>query len=335
MTRAMECYGVAIGGMLKARHYAKAKDLLPAVSNPFLCCLFATTPSTLLEALTSAEVRDGTLNRILLLYLDTAPKLRPLGDKQDVTIPDELAALIRRAAGLGREELEKTARRLHHANPHPGVPRTKSTPKSAASSSSSSSRARRPRRARHLPQRGSRRDPRRRGTRLPVVARLRERRPRRRRHRSRRGLHGPRPAASCPNAPPPGPSPSRAIASRPRSPSCATTSPTPRPSTPASASCSTPGNCRPRRSPTPTRLVENTAPADKQDEIRTLKLAGWFPKSALIRRAHTKGCGSDNLAIELRGLVEAELMAAHVVTWPTATKRWEKREFFRPLEADE
>jgi hypothetical protein len=82
----------------------------------------------------------------------------------------------------------------------------------------------------------------------------------------------------------------------------------------------------------PDPVVENSAPPDKQNEIRDLKRTGWFPKSALIRRAHHQGCSARDLASELQGLVEAELMAAHAVEWKTSTGRREKRDFFRPLE---
>jgi hypothetical protein len=84
----------------------------------------------------------------------------------------------------------------------------------------------------------------------------------------------------------------------------------------------------------PNPTAENTAPADKQDEIRDLKRSGWFPKSELIRRAHHKGCVSRDLAAELQGLVEAEMLAAHAVEWKAASGLRQRREFFLPLEED-
>jgi hypothetical protein len=100
MTKAMECYGLAIGGTLKERSYANAKNDVPAVKNPYLCALFATTPSTLLDALTSAAILDGSLNRIITVFLDNDPALRDLDDIQDVMIPKHLAEMIQRASSI-------------------------------------------------------------------------------------------------------------------------------------------------------------------------------------------------------------------------------------------
>jgi hypothetical protein len=96
MTRAMECYGLAIGGTLKARHYANPRNNVPAVTNPFMCALFATTPSTLLDALTSAEVVDGSLNRTPIIHLDPKPQLRGLDEIHVGPIPQNLAAMLQR-----------------------------------------------------------------------------------------------------------------------------------------------------------------------------------------------------------------------------------------------
>jgi hypothetical protein len=186
MTRAMECYGLAFGGILDERSYSKAKDLLPAVKNPFLCCLFATTPSTLLEALTSAEVVDGTLNRILVLHLDPDPPLRDLEGIHNSAIPDKLAAMIRRASNL---ELEPAGEKAPGAFMPPVKQKTFPRPLDRRAGRAVLERRRghagRNHRAQRIPR--TRRPTRalRPGPRRPVVARLRERRPRRRRDRGR------------------------------------------------------------------------------------------------------------------------------------------------------
>jgi hypothetical protein len=96
MTKAMECHGLAIGGTLKERKYAKAKDDVPAVRNPFLGALFATTPETLLDAITSIEVVDGSLNRILTVHLEDDPELRPLDAIDNGPLPKRLIDLLAR-----------------------------------------------------------------------------------------------------------------------------------------------------------------------------------------------------------------------------------------------
>jgi hypothetical protein len=78
MVKCMECHGLATGDTLKARHYADSKNNVPAVHNPFLCAIFATTKSTLLDGLSSADVVDGSLNRIVPVLLEQAPAPRPL-----------------------------------------------------------------------------------------------------------------------------------------------------------------------------------------------------------------------------------------------------------------
>jgi hypothetical protein len=98
LTRLMEVRGLAVGGTLPARRYAKAKDDLPEVRNPFVNAIFATTPRTLRDALTSSDVVDGSLNRITILYLDPAPALRPLADIATGRLPPTLATLVARAA---------------------------------------------------------------------------------------------------------------------------------------------------------------------------------------------------------------------------------------------
>jgi hypothetical protein len=96
MTKAMECYGLAIGGTLKARYYANPRNNVPSVSNPYMCALFATTPSTLLDALTSAEVVDGSLNRIIVAHLDPDPPLRDLDTINNGPLPPDIVRQLRR-----------------------------------------------------------------------------------------------------------------------------------------------------------------------------------------------------------------------------------------------
>jgi hypothetical protein len=335
MTKAMECYGAAIGGALKERHYSKAKDLLPAVSNPFLCCLFATTSSTLLEALTSAEVRDGTLNRILLLYLDAAPELRPLDDKRDMAIPDELAALIRRAAGLELEEEEKT--------PSAYITPTR-TPEFRNQTSTLI---------------GSQQflvikaEP---GA-LAALATFR--------NEAHAVIHADEELGSLwsrafENA-------ARVAAALAVGEACPDYGPLVLSERTAAWAVAFTRHCiettvaqlrdnladteaehtrlrimrhawhlsaEALTNPNPT--TEHTAPQAAQDEIHNLKRAGYFAKSALIQRVHHKGCASDKIGIELRGLVEAERMQHHVVEWkPTGGQRQrQRREFFRPIEPE-
>jgi hypothetical protein len=96
MTKAMECFGLAVGGTLKNRHYANPRNNVPAVANPYMCALFASTPSTLLDALTSGEVIDGSLNRIIVAHLDPDPPLRDLDTINNGPLPPDLARQLRR-----------------------------------------------------------------------------------------------------------------------------------------------------------------------------------------------------------------------------------------------
>jgi hypothetical protein len=98
MTKAMEVYGAAIGGSLKARHYANSKNNLPAVKHPYMCALLATTPRTLVDALTSGEVVDGSLNRVPIATIEPQLTLRPLDQIHTGPIPEHLVQLIRRAS---------------------------------------------------------------------------------------------------------------------------------------------------------------------------------------------------------------------------------------------
>jgi hypothetical protein len=63
----------------------------------------------------------------------------------------------------------------------------------------------------------------------------------------------------------------------------------------------------------PNPPVENSAPADKQNEILGLKRSGWFSKRDLMRNAMNGP--SRDFNTELKALVEAEILAAHTVAW--------------------
>ena len=107
MTKLMELRGRAIGGRLPAHRYAVAKFDLPEVRNPFINGLFATTPRTLHDALTSADVVDGSLNRILTVYIPDNTPPTPLDQIITGPPPDHLVDRLRKIAGFGAGLLPK------------------------------------------------------------------------------------------------------------------------------------------------------------------------------------------------------------------------------------
>ena len=117
MTKLMELRGMTIGGTLPARKYAKSKDNLPAVPHPFVNAIFATTPRTLHDALTSADVVDGSLNRIPIIYLDPAAAQRPLDQIVTGPLPDHLATLVARARWPRVTALDAPPAGAYHVQP--------------------------------------------------------------------------------------------------------------------------------------------------------------------------------------------------------------------------
>ena len=76
----------------------------------------------------------------------------------------------------------------------------------------------------------------------------------------------------------------------------------------------------------PNPTVERTVPVDKQTEIRDLKRSGWFSKRDLMRNVMHGGRASREVDAELKGLIDAEILAAHAVTWRTP-KGKQQRDF--------
>jgi hypothetical protein len=96
MTMMMETYGRALNGVIPERRYAKTKDNLPEVRNPFVAAAFASTPSTLIRAMTSLDVIDGSLNRVPPLWIETEPDNRPAEEILTGPLDQDLATLIHR-----------------------------------------------------------------------------------------------------------------------------------------------------------------------------------------------------------------------------------------------
>jgi hypothetical protein len=96
MTLLMEIYGRALNGVVPAKRYAKAKDDLPEVKNPFVAALFVSTPRTLIKAMSSLDVVDGSLNRVPPLWIDDVPPFRPAEQINTGPLDPGLACLLSR-----------------------------------------------------------------------------------------------------------------------------------------------------------------------------------------------------------------------------------------------
>jgi hypothetical protein len=330
MTKLMELRGLAIGGILPARHYAKAKDDLPAVPHPFINAIFATTPRTLHDALTSADVVDGSLNRIPIIYLEATAAQRPLDEIVTGPLPDDLARLVARArrplvvesdapagAYLSKTrmvDIEGERRKVGEqtfiliaASPE-------------ALEALEAFRATALQRSRAGDDFGSLwRRAFENATKLAGVCALGE-------------AIGTDPEAD----------PGKPVITR---------------STAAWAIAlieravnETIGdledhlfeheaeriqklilraamNLRDKAAAETDPVVEHTAPPDKQDEMRDLKRAGWFPKRHLTRIISGQGRSSRDVNQEIATLIEGEALSLYVVTWTTSTGNREKREF--------
>jgi hypothetical protein len=330
MTKAMECYGLAVGGTLKARHYANPRNNVPAVANPYMCALFATTPSTLLDALTSTEVIDGSLNRMVVMHLDRGPPLRDLDAIDTGSLPADLVWMLQR---LRTPEIEVTG---DPAGPYKIKPSRTQTFKDLQRVDIAAQSFKlvtvEPAALAILDQ-----------LRREAAARV---------HNGKLGAlwarafeHATRIAGnvavgeSCVDLRP-------LIITR-QTAQWANALVTRCIEATASLLHRNLADCDAERTrnqikrsaillqrralddPNPT--VERTAPADKQTEIRDLKKAGWFSRRDLVRNAMNGR--SRDFDAELKMLIDSEILGAHAVTWHTS-KGKQQRDFLTWLGDD-
>ncbi len=336
MTKAMECYGLAIGGTLKARHYANPRNNVPAVQNPFMNALFATTASTLLDALTSAEVVDGSLNRIPIVPLDPAPPLRDLEDIYTGPLPDDLAERVQRVRMPQIEEIGngsagpfgikpttlKTFRDLQHADLANQSFKIVTVDPSALAILN-----------RFRVDAAGRVHA---GDKLgPLWARAFE--------------HATRIAGvvavgeACVDFGP-------LIVSRETArwavdfiSHCFGTTTSQLYRNLADTEGENVRNLimrsairlRDKALADADPILENTAPLKAQQQIRDLKTDGWFSKRDLIRQVMHGGRASRDVKSELKTLLQAEAISCTCVSWKTSTGTWQKREFFTWLGDDD
>jgi hypothetical protein len=330
MTKAMECYGLAVGGTLKARHYANPRNNVPAVANPFMCALFATTPSTLLDALTSSEVVDGSLNRMVVLHLDPEPPLRDLDAIDTGSLPLDLARMLQR---LRSAEIEVTGDPAGQYKIKPIRTKTFQDLQRVDIAAQSFNLV----------------------TVEPAALAILDQLRRDAAARARNGKLGPLWARAFEHA-------TRLAGNVAVGESCVDLRPLVITRQTALWACALVTYCiettasllhrnladcdaertrnqikrsaillqrRALDDPNPT--VERTAPTDKQIEIRDLKKAGWFSRRDLVRNAMNGR--SRDFDAELKMLIDAEILAAHAVTWRTP-KGKQQRDFLTWLGDD-
>lgn len=97
VTKLMSVYGLA-GSYLAERTYAKARDTKARIDKPFVSALLSTTPVRLKEGLESADVIDGTLNRMLVIQNPALPKFKDpeATSLPDDKLPDDVRDMLRR-----------------------------------------------------------------------------------------------------------------------------------------------------------------------------------------------------------------------------------------------